>query len=88
VLPFRKTPRRHGQLELFATARRSLCLARGNTWVAQWLRFGRRGRRWERDPDGAVRHAVFRLASKAMPKPLREVVWLLRGLRMASLRQR
>jgi len=88
LLPFRKPSPRHGQLELFATARRSLRIARGNTWVAKWLRFGRRGRRWERDPEGAVRRAVFRLASRAMPKPLRDVVWLLRGLRAAGLRQR
>jgi len=88
LLPPRKTFPHHGQLELFATARRSLSLARGNTWVAQWLQSGRRGRRWERDPEGAVRRAVFRLASRAMPKPLRDVVWLLRGLRAAGLRQR
>jgi len=88
LLPSRKMPRRDGQLELFTTARRSLSLVRGNTWVAQWLQFGRRSRRWERDPESAVRRAVFRLASKAMPKPLRDVVWLLRGLREAGLRQR
>ena len=81
VLPFRSSSRRHGQLELFATARRFLSLARGNTWVAKWLRFGRRGRRWERDPESAVRRAVFRLASKAMPTPIRDALWLLRGLR-------
>ena len=88
LLPFRNTLRPDGQLELFARAKRSLRVARGNGWVSQWLGFGRRGRRWERDPEGAVRRAVFRLASRAMPKPLRDAVWLLRGLRGVDFRQR
>jgi len=88
LLPFRTAPRRDTQLELFAAARRSLQLARGNGWVQRWLRYGRRGARWERDPEGAARRAVFRLATSAMPKPIREVVWLLRGLRGLGLRQR
>lgn len=88
LLPFRKTLRRDGQLELFATARRSLRLARGNTWVARWLRFGRRGVRWQQDPERAVRRAVFRLASRVMPTRMREVLWLLRGLRGLGVRQR
>jgi len=88
VLPFRTAPRRDGQLELFATTRRSLRLARGNSWTRQWLLFGRRANRWEQNPERAARRAVFRLASRAMPKPIREVLWLLRGLRLAGLRQR
>ena len=46
LLPLGKTSRRDGQLLLFATARRSLRPVRGNTWVARWLRFGRRPARW------------------------------------------
>jgi hypothetical protein len=88
VLTFRTAPRRDGQLELFATARRSLRLARGNSWTRQWLLFGRGANRWEQNPERAARRAVFRLASRAMPKPIREVLWLLRGLRLAGLRQR
>src|SRR6266540_4186682 len=88
LLPVRKSPRLDGQLELFATARRSLALARGNTLVARWLRFGRRGIRWQQDPERAVRRAVFRLASRAMPTQMREVLWLLRGLRGLGVRQR
>jgi hypothetical protein len=88
LLPFRATPRRDGQLELFTTARRSLRLARGNGAMRDWLLFGRRTNRWEQNPERAVRRAVFRLASRAMPKPIREVLWLLRGLRLAGLRQR
>jgi hypothetical protein len=88
VLPFRAAPRRDGQLELFGTARRSLRLASGNGWVRQWLRFGRRGFRWEQNPERAARRALFRLASRAMPKPMRDVIWLLRGLHRTALRQR
>jgi hypothetical protein len=88
LLPLRNTSRPDGQLEFFATARRPLRLVRGNSWVVRWLRAGRRDRRWERDPEGAARRAVFRLASRAMPEPLRDVVSLLRGLRGLALRQR
>jgi hypothetical protein len=88
LLPYRHMSRPDGQLELFATARRSLRLVRGRAWVTRWLRAGRRGRRWERDPEGAACRAVFRLATRAMPQPLREVVQLLRGLRETGLRQR
>jgi len=87
-LPSRKTALLHGQLELFATLRRSVSLARGNPWVARWLRLGRRARGWEQDPEGAARRALFRLASKAMPQPVRDVVWFLRGLRTLGLRER
>jgi len=87
-LPPRAAPRRNGQMELFATERRSLGLARGNGFVRQWLRFGRRGRRWELDPERAVRRVAFRLASKAMPKAVRDALWLLRGLRETRIRQR
>jgi hypothetical protein len=88
LLPFRAAPRRDRQLELFVTARRSLRLARGNGAMRDWLLFGRRANRWEQNPERAVRRAVFRLASRTMPKPIREVLWLLRGLRLAGLRQR
>jgi hypothetical protein len=88
VLPFRAARRRDGQMELFGTARRSLRLASGNGWARQWLRFGRSGFRWEQNPERAARRAVFRLASRAMPTPMREVIGLLRGLRGTALRQR
>jgi len=80
VLPFRPVPRRDGQLELFPTASRPLRLARSNGWLKRWLRLGRRTSRWERDPERAASLAAFRLASRAMPKPIREALWLLRGL--------
>jgi hypothetical protein len=88
LLPARTAPRREGQLELFTTARRSLRLIRNDKWAAQWLRFGRRLSRWHQDPERAARRAVFRLASKAMPAPIREVLSLARGLRDFGVRQR
>jgi hypothetical protein len=88
LLPFSAAPRRDGQLELFTRARKSLRLARGNGAMRNWLLFGRRANRWEQNPERAARRAVFRLASRAVPKPIREVLWLLRGLRLAGLRQR
>jgi hypothetical protein len=50
-LPARAKPRRDGQLELFATVRRSLRLARGNGWTRQWLLFGRRPIGGSRTPN-------------------------------------
>jgi hypothetical protein len=88
LLPVRTAPRRESQLELFTTARRSLRLIRGDKWAAQWLRFGRRPSHWHQDPERAARHAVFRLASKAMPAPIREVLSLVRGLQGLGVRQR
>jgi hypothetical protein len=63
-------------------------LARGNGWTPQWLLFGRRRPRWEQDPERAARRAVFRLASRAMPRAVRDALWLLRGLQERSSRQR
>jgi hypothetical protein len=88
LLPARAKPRRDGPLELLATARRSLRLAQWNGWTRQWLLFGRRRPRWEQDPEHAARRAVFRLASRAMPKAVREALWLLRGVRRLPERQR
>jgi hypothetical protein len=88
LLPARTTSRRESQFELFTTARRSLRLIRGGTWVARWLRFGRRRPRWHEDPERAARRALFRLASRAVPAPMRDVLSLVRGLRGLSFRQR
>jgi hypothetical protein len=88
LLPARTAPRREGQLELFMPARRSLRLIRGDKWAAQWLRFGRPPSRWHQDPERAARRAAFRLASKAMPAPIREVLSLVRGLQGFGVRQR
>lgn len=55
----------------------------GEAVAAVW-----QARRWEQNPERAARQAVFRLASRAMPTPMREVIGLLRGLRGTALRQR
>jgi hypothetical protein len=88
LLPLRAAARRDSQLELFATARRSVRLVRGTARARRWLVFGRRRSRWQEDPERAARRAVFRLATKAVPKPMREVLWLLRGLQGRGVRQR
>ncbi len=84
LLPAETTPRRHGQLDLFTAARQPLHLARGNAWVARWLRFGRRYSRWEQNPERAARRAVFRLATRAIPSRLHMVLQLLRQVRLAG----
>lgn len=81
LLPFRKAPRREGQLELFTPTRWSRSRAQDNPWVTRWLRFGRRGFRFGQDPERAARRAVFRLVTMAMPKRIHDVLWPLRGLR-------
>jgi len=44
--------------------------------------------RWERNPEKAARRVLFRLASKAMPRAIRDALWLLRGLRGIGERHR
>ena len=88
LLPSKKARRRDSQLELFATARRSLPVAHGNSWVRLWLRFGRHGLRRQQDPERAARRTVFRLASMAMPTRIRQVIRLLRGPRGLHVRGR
>jgi hypothetical protein len=84
----RTASRQGGQLELFRAARTFMRIIRGDGWVRQWLLFGRRGGPWEQAPEKAVRRAVFRLVSRAMPQPLRDLLWLSRTLRGTVLRQR
>lgn len=86
--PRRAALRRDGQLELFAASRRPVRLVQTNGWVRRWLRFGRHGVRWRQAPEKAARRAVFRVATRAMPKQMRDVIGLLRGLRGLALRQR
>jgi len=88
ALPRRATLRRDGQRELLAATRRPARLVQANGWVRRWLRFGRRGVRWQQAPEKAARRAVFRLATKAMPKQMREAIGLLRGIREFPIRLR
>ena len=87
-LPGRRVQRSNSQLELFTRVKRAARIAPETALARQWLRFGWRGPRWERNPEKAVRRAVFRLASKAMPRGLREALWALRGLRTTGVRHR
>jgi hypothetical protein len=57
-------------------------------WARQWLRFGRRPAVWPRNAERSARRTTFRLASRAIPTPLREALWLTRGLRNLGLRLR
>jgi hypothetical protein len=87
VLPSRPLARHTGQLELFRrTDKARLGLA--GVSAKQWLRFKPRRTPWTRDPEKAARRAVFRFASTAMPRPVREVLRLLRGLRARAFRLR
>jgi hypothetical protein len=81
VLRHRVPLRRGDQLEIFAHTKSAIALARSDSLARRWLLFGRSGSRWERDPEKAARRAAFRLASKAMPQPIRDALWPLRGLR-------
>jgi hypothetical protein len=89
ALAVRRAPRWDSQIELFGRARRAVRVVAPEIALArQWLRFGWRGTRWERNPEKAARRATLRLASKAMPRGLREALWALRGLRAIGIRQR
>jgi hypothetical protein len=88
VLPVRRSPRWGSQLELFTRVRRPPRVVPEIALARRWLRFGWRGTRWERNPEKAARRAMFRLASKAMPRGIRDALWLFRGLRGVGLRQR
>jgi hypothetical protein len=88
VLPVRRAPRLDRQLQLFGRARRAVRVTPEIALARQWLRFGWRGTRWEQNPEKAARRAMFRLASKAMPRGIREALWALRGLRTIGIRQR
>lgn len=88
MLPVRRAPRQDTQLELFTLVKGASRLAPEIVVARQWLRFGWRGTRWERNPEKAARRAMFRLASRAIPRGLREALWALRGLRTIGTRQR
>jgi hypothetical protein len=88
VLLGRRVPRSNNQLELSTRVKRAARIAPETALARQWLRFGWRGTRWERNPEKAARRAAFHLASKLMPRGLREALWALRGLRTIGVRQR
>jgi hypothetical protein len=87
LLPRPRT-RQTSQLELVTRAERAVRRVRAGAWTARGLRLGRRGSLWARDPEKAARRATLRLASRVMPRSIREVLRPLRGARTVGLRQR
>ena len=88
LLPNRPAHRWDGQLSLFVGPKKAVRVPHEIGWARQWLRFGSRGTRWERNPEKAARRVTLRLASRAIPQAIRDAVWLLRGLRGLNVRQR
>ncbi len=60
----------------------------GGRWLDQLIRPGLRVNAMSRDPERVARRMTFRLATGLAPKPIREALWALRGLRGLGLRQR
>ena len=60
----------------------------GSRWLDRLMRPGLRLNAFTRDPERAARRLTFRLATGLMPKPIREALWMLRGVRSIGLRQR
>jgi hypothetical protein len=57
-------------------------------WLDVVARRTQRLNAFTRDPERAARRMTFRLATALAPKPIREALWALRGLRGLGLRQR
>ena len=60
----------------------------GGRWLDGLLRPGLRLTARTRDPERAARRMTFRLATALAPQPIREALWVMRGLRGLGLRQR
>jgi hypothetical protein len=88
ITPFRPRTRVEEQPPFGLLRARRLWLLTGARaeWARRWL-LGGRPSRWQ-NPERATRRVVFRLASRAMPTPIREALHALRGLRDLGLRQR
>jgi len=87
LLPTRLVRRTDGQLDLFRIVRRRLRLLRGDGWTRQMLPLSRVAARWDQNPEQLARRVVFRVASRALPKGLRQALELLRGLRQLDRRR-
>ncbi len=73
----------------FLRTRKARRLGRlGGRWLDQLIRPGLRLNALSRDPERVARRMAFRLATGLAPKPIREALWALRGLRGLGLRQR
>ena len=86
----RVRPRRLGPLTLaFLRSRplRRVGKLAGRT-VDAALRFLDRAMEMNRDPERAARRLALRLLSRAMPGPMRNALWLVRGVASIGIRQR
>jgi hypothetical protein len=73
----------------FLRTRRTLGLAgRGRSWLYRWVRGEPRVNAIARNPERWARQATFRLFAGIMPRPMRDALWVLRGLRDIGLRGR
>jgi hypothetical protein len=75
-------------MELFARRTPTLRALQANPWTRRWLWQGRRRSRWQDDPERAVKRAVFNLATRAMPRGIREAIRLLRSVERHATRGR
>ena len=89
-VPARARRRPLGPIGLFfLRTTKTRCLARvGRRWLDGLVRPGLRVNALSRNPERAARRMTFRLATALAPKPIREALWALRGLRGLGLRQR
>ena len=90
LMPARRQRRPLGPIGLFfLRTNKARRLARqGRWWLREFIRPGLHLNALTRDPERAVRRVTFRLATGLAPKPIREALWALRGLRGLGLRQR
>jgi hypothetical protein len=82
-------PRRVGALtRAFLLGGELLRILRGRPRFGRWRQLNGRLDAASRHPERAARQATFRLMTGLMPKPMREALWLARGLSGLGLRQR
>jgi hypothetical protein len=73
----------------FLSTNKARRLARvGGRWLDGLVRPGLRLTAMSRNPERVARRMTFRLATALAPKPIREALWALRGLRGLGLRYR
>jgi hypothetical protein len=88
--PARDRRRPLGPIGLFfLSTNKARRLARvGGRWLDGLVRPGLRLTAMSRNPERVARRMTFRLATALAPKPIREALWALRGLRGLGLRYR
>jgi hypothetical protein len=91
IMPAKVRPRgRLGPVGVFflRTKKARRLAGLGSRWLDRLIRPGLRLNAFTRDPERAARRLTFRLATGLMPKPIRDALWMLRGVRSIGLRQR